>query len=103
MGAFQPPTQREKRRTIVLNYEPRELKYVIFRTERAVLLSPTLSHNDVVGPNVSVSSAGLCRLSWDSEAKKIRVSAYGESVTLKVTSAEGDAEILEATVNQLSL
>ena len=84
-----------------MHFEPRELKYVIFLTERAVFLAPSLSHNDVVGPNVAVQSAGHCRLTWSTEEGKIKVHAYGASVTLKVSSQPGDSEVLEATLNQI--
>lgn len=84
-----------------VSFEPRELKYVILRSDRAVFLSPQLSHNDIVGPNVCVQSAGQCRLTWSAKEGKIKVSAYGKSLTLNVSSKAEDAEILEATVNEM--
>jgi hypothetical protein len=77
----------------------KELKYVILRTNRPVLLSPLLNHSDVVGTQVLAESAGSCRI--HQEGERLAVSCYGESTTLKLKSRLGeDAEIIEAFLNE---
>jgi hypothetical protein len=77
----------------------KELKYVILRGERPVLLSPILNHSDVVGPNVVAESAGSCRIHIEGE--RLSVSCYGESLTLKLKARVGDdSEIIERFLNE---
>jgi len=81
--------------------EFKELKYVIFRDGRPVLVSPLLNHSDVVGPNVCVESAGMCRLWHDTAAGAVKASCFGGSTSLHVSSRNGaDSEIIERMLNE---
>jgi hypothetical protein len=52
-----------------------------------------LSHKNVAGKG-TVISAGFCSISYDYSSKELRVSAYGESVTLNISSRKEDSEII---------
>lgn len=71
------------------------MKYVIFGRvgfEEAVLLPPTMSHKDVVREGWKVVSAGQCTIGVNGH--DVVVQAFGESVTLGVSSRPEDGEVI---------
>ena len=68
-------------------------KYVIV-DGCAIIFSAAIQHKDMVGYNEKATGAGFVRFYFDEKEDEIRVKAYGTSISLGVSSQEGDSEIL---------
>jgi hypothetical protein len=68
-------------------------KYVII-DGCAIIFSPAIQHKDMVGYNEKATGAGFVRFYFDESTDEIKVKAYGTSISLGVSSQEGDSEIL---------
>ena len=75
---------------------PRQMKYIV--SENGVLLfSESIKHSDL--NNLNPISAGYVRLEPDNDG--IKVSIYGESVSLGLHSRDSDAVLIETTINEI--
>lgn len=68
-------------------------KYVIV-DGCAIIFSAAIQHKDMVGYNEKATGAGFVRFYYDEKDDEIKVKAYGNSISLGVSSQEGDSEIL---------
>ena len=70
-----------------------DLKYIIFDDVYVVVFTATIKHVDVArNIGMQPTSAGFCRIF--SEDDKMEISAWGESVSLDISSKEDDADII---------
>ena len=63
-----------------------------------ILFSPTILHKDVA-EGKTVTSAGFVRLDTDMESGEILVECQGQSVSLGISSANGDADMIATVLN----
>lgn len=75
----------------------KEKKYIISLFGEAILFDKDITHIDI---KVRAKSAGFVKIWHDEKIKKMRVSCYGESISLGLAAdATVDAKIIEAFLN----
>ncbi len=79
---------------------PRKFKYVISDDLVPILFPEGIRHDKFRSIFPKIVSAGFCTISG--ENNDILVDCWGESVSLKVKSQQGDNAIIEMMLKQLS-
>jgi hypothetical protein len=72
-------------------------KYVII-DRCAIIFSAAIQHKDMVGYNEKATGAGFVRFYYDEKENEIKVTAYGESISLGIESQEEDTDILTSQI-----